>query len=594
MGRPRIVRTPEEQREYEERQREKKRHYDQQRRAAKIDELRSQEAQRKRQAREDPNVLAQEAQRKRQARQDPLVRAPEAQRKRQARQDNPELREAENAAKRRKYHENKLKNFEGADTKLTPGARLPRSAPHVQSVWAGGPRRTRVQDPTLRLTRHLWACDGNCTAFCQQCGHGHATTDRIECKYYTAAAQQPRETRPRPPQQVITPVALPAPDPSIRLRTPPPPPVVLDSNANSSGQASGVPSNAAAIPRSQGSRVLSNAAGPTDDQTLDVPLNAAATPDSQASDASSNAAATFGSRDTDVDDLSGDSDRLAIADEDDVTPGQGHPASTPEASSTTAPRESSAESTSVKDAATPDDRSDAKRVFSSGGSGSDAAPASAAYDSTWSRAVSSSRLDDKPRDTPRGEPHAPSPSRGRYSLAEDPLKIGAMFRDFCSSLFCSDPAVNTVNFAVRVRLFCRDLPACPENQASFSWFIPLDEEYVVFRDIHPASTHHYLVVPKMHIRSVKGLTPADIPLVRRLIDIGQQVLLEKGGTLDSLRMGFHWPPFTSINHLHLHIISPTEQMSTLSKVIYMPGSAWFCPVDDAIAYIERTGTSPEA
>lgn len=139
-------------------------------------------------------------------------------------------------------------------------------------------------------------------------------------------------------------------------------------------------------------------------------------------------------------------------------------------------------------------------------------------------------------------------------------------------------------------LFCNIASAKDPNTT----LLYQDEEYVVFRDIHPASTHHYLVVPKMHIRSVKGLTPADIPLVRRLIDIGQQVLLEKGGTLDSLRMGFHWPPFTSINHLHLHIISPMEQMSTLSKVIYMPGSAWFCPVDDAIAYIERTGTSPEA
>ncbi|XP_049523582.1 uncharacterized protein LOC119454029 isoform X5 [Dermacentor silvarum] len=72
MGRPRIVRTPEEQREYDERRREQQRQLAQLRRARN--------------------------------RQDPVVRALEAQRKRLARQGNAELREAVNAARRLKYH----------------------------------------------------------------------------------------------------------------------------------------------------------------------------------------------------------------------------------------------------------------------------------------------------------------------------------------------------------------------------------------------------------------------------------------------------------------------------------------------------------
>ncbi|XP_049513112.1 uncharacterized protein LOC119466001 isoform X2 [Dermacentor silvarum] len=39
-----------------------------------------------------------------------------------------------------------------------------------------------------------------------------------------------------------------------------------------------------------------------------------------------------------------------------------------------------------------------------------------------------------------------------------------------------------------------------------------DEDYGVFPDIHPASTHHYLVVPKKHVKNVKSLTHNDIPL----------------------------------------------------------------------------------
>lgn len=53
------------------------------------------------------------------------------------------------------------------------------------------------------------------------------------------------------------------------------------------------------------------------------------------------------------------------------------------------------------------------------------------------------------------------------------------------------------------------------------------------------------------------------------------------------RFGFHWPPFTSISHLHLHVVSPLEQMSALSRFVFMPGSAWFCPVSFPYTYRNR-------
>ncbi|XP_076363843.1 uncharacterized protein LOC143253611 [Tachypleus tridentatus] len=33
-------------------------------------------------------------------------------------------------------------------------------------------------------------------------------------------------------------------------------------------------------------------------------------------------------------------------------------------------------------------------------------------------------------------------------------------------------------------------------------------------------------------------------------------------------LGYHWPPFTSVKHLHLHIIFPVSEMSVLSKLIF--------------------------
>ncbi|KAG0415345.1 hypothetical protein HPB47_007498 [Ixodes persulcatus] len=141
--------------------------------------------------------------------------------------------------------------------------------------------------------------------------------------------------------RVVAPVAFPAPEhssddssSSIRPRAPSPPPVVSDSDASSN-------------------------AGVSDSQALGVLTNADAIPGKEASRRPSD-----------------DFDRLFIAEEGDVTPGQGYLPSTPEASTNTTPREASAESASPEDADMPDDRSDVKRVFSPAGGGSDAAPAS--------------------------------------------------------------------------------------------------------------------------------------------------------------------------------------------------------------------------
>lgn len=115
MGRPRKVKTPEEQCEYNAR-RKKQNRLAQQRRRQNPAAL-AQDAECMRRARQDPAYAAREAERKRLARQDPAYVAKEAEHKRQARQDDDERREAENAAKRRKYHADQLANFKGANSK---------------------------------------------------------------------------------------------------------------------------------------------------------------------------------------------------------------------------------------------------------------------------------------------------------------------------------------------------------------------------------------------------------------------------------------------------------------------------------------------
>ncbi|GAB1610654.1 histidine triad nucleotide-binding protein 3-like [Argonauta hians] len=102
-----------------------------------------------------------------------------------------------------------------------------------------------------------------------------------------------------------------------------------------------------------------------------------------------------------------------------------------------------------------------------------------------------------------------------------------------------------------------------------------DTDIVVFPDIRPVTTHHYLVTSKQHIRDAKHLTGDNVTLVEKMVHVGKQVLEEKGGNVDDIRMGFHWPPFHSVNHLHLHVISPLKEMGLVARTMFKLNSFWF-------------------
>lgn len=115
-----------------------------------------------------------------------------------------------------------------------------------------------------------------------------------------------------------------------------------------------------------------------------------------------------------------------------------------------------------------------------------------------------------------------------------------------------------------------------------------DGDFACFRDIRPHAPHHFLIVPKKHLPNVKHLGGSEhAELVRKMVDVGREVLeREKGDTEDCL-MGFHWPPFNTVQHLHLHVLSPHSQMSFLSRSIVFRKDSWiFVTVEWALNYIQ--------
>ncbi|XP_010771642.1 histidine triad nucleotide-binding protein 3-like [Notothenia coriiceps] len=91
--------------------------------------------------------------------------------------------------------------------------------------------------------------------------------------------------------------------------------------------------------------------------------------------------------------------------------------------------------------------------------------------------------------------------------------------------------------------------------------IKKNNELVCFRDIYPAAPHHYLVVPIQHIHNCFSLHRGNVDLVKRMAEMGKAVLQDQGITnMEDISLGFHQPPFTSVGHLHLHVLAPRSQI----------------------------------
>lgn len=148
------------------------------------------------------------------------------------------------------------------------------------------------------------------------------------------------------------------------------------------------------------------------------------------------------------------------------------------------------------------------------------------------------------------------------------------FGRMASTLVDSGPTATAEATPVNKCLFCGIIK---ENEPSKILY--QDEEIVAFADIKPASKFHFLIVPRKHIIDAKHLTTADKSLVEKLVMVGKQVLEQKQADLTNVRFGFHWPPFHTISHLHLHAISPTSEMSFIGRLIFRPDSYWFVSPD---------------
>jgi histidine triad (HIT) family protein len=88
-----------------------------------------------------------------------------------------------------------------------------------------------------------------------------------------------------------------------------------------------------------------------------------------------------------------------------------------------------------------------------------------------------------------------------------------------------------------------------------------DEEFVAFKDIHPAADTHILVIPRKHIDTLSNCTESDAPLLGRMMVLVSRLADELGCAYRGGETGFRTVINTGpgggqeIYHLHAHILA---------------------------------------
>ncbi|MBI4120148.1 MAG: HIT domain-containing protein [Parcubacteria group bacterium] len=82
-----------------------------------------------------------------------------------------------------------------------------------------------------------------------------------------------------------------------------------------------------------------------------------------------------------------------------------------------------------------------------------------------------------------------------------------------------------------------------------------DEAVVVFKDIHPKASVHWLAVPKKHISSLKEAAAEDWPVVLRVIQKAVKVAQDNNLAGYKLVFNVGREGGQIVDHLHLHLLA---------------------------------------
>lgn len=121
-----------------------------------------------------------------------------------------------------------------------------------------------------------------------------------------------------------------------------------------------------------------------------------------------------------------------------------------------------------------------------------------------------------------------------------------------------------------------------------------DDTCVIIKDGYPKARHHYLVLPKAEISSLRALNSTHVGLLKHMFTMGQKLVedVQKGDRGVSFRMGYHAVP--SMARLHMHVVSQDFDSPCLKNKKHWNSftSEFFLDAKDVIKTLEEKGKVP--
>ncbi len=91
-----------------------------------------------------------------------------------------------------------------------------------------------------------------------------------------------------------------------------------------------------------------------------------------------------------------------------------------------------------------------------------------------------------------------------------------------------------------------------------------DDDVFAFHDIQPQADLHFMLIPKKHVASMYDLTPADAPVMGKIMTIAGKLAREQGANdgfrtiVNTGRVGQQ-----EVQHVHVHVIGGPEPLGPM-------------------------------
>ena len=118
-----------------------------------------------------------------------------------------------------------------------------------------------------------------------------------------------------------------------------------------------------------------------------------------------------------------------------------------------------------------------------------------------------------------------------------------------------------------------------------------DDKVVIIKDAYPKAKHHFLVLPRDSISSLRALNSSHVSVLQHMLELGKSLESELTAKDSSVRFqhGYHAVP--SMARLHMHIISRDFNSPCLKTKKHWNSftTEFFLPAEDVIGRLQTHG-----